>query len=62
MFSRPKASSPALGPRPLVQWVLGALSMGVKRPKLEANRSLPSSAEVMNAWRYTSSPPYAFMA
>jgi len=62
MFSRPKASIPALGPRPLSQWVLGALSMGVKRLGIEANRSRPSGAEVMNAWSYTSSPPYAFMA
>jgi hypothetical protein len=28
------------------QWVPGALSLGVKRPGREADRSLPSSAEV----------------
>lgn len=49
VFSRPKASIPALGPRPLSQWLLDALSMGVKRLGLEANRSSPSNAEVMNA-------------
>jgi len=62
MFSRPKVSSPALGLRALGQWVLGSLSMAVKRAGLEDKRSRPSSAEVMNAWRYTSSPPYAFKA
>jgi hypothetical protein len=33
----------------------------VKWPRCEADRSQPSSTEVMNAWSYTSSPPYAFM-
>jgi hypothetical protein len=41
------ASRTALGPtQPPVQWVLGALSLGVKRPGCEADRSPPSSAEV----------------
>jgi hypothetical protein len=36
-----------LGPtQPPIQWVPGALSLGVKRPGHEANRSPPSSAEV----------------
>jgi hypothetical protein len=57
------ASRMALGPtQPPVQWVLGALSLGVKRPGREADHSLPSSAEVKNAWSYTSTPPYVFMA
>jgi hypothetical protein len=30
--------------------------MGVKRLELEADHSLPSSAEAKNAWSYTSSP------
>jgi hypothetical protein len=34
-----------------------ALSLGVKRPGHEADHSLPSSAEVKNAWSYTSTPP-----
>jgi hypothetical protein len=35
---------------------------GVKRPGREANHSPPPSAEVNNAWRYTSTPQYTFMA
>jgi hypothetical protein len=30
---------------------------GVKRPVNEADHSPPSSAEVKNAWNYTSTPP-----
>jgi hypothetical protein len=48
--------------QPLIQWVLGALSLGVKRPGREADYSPPSSAEVKNAWSYTSAPLYVFMA
>jgi len=39
-----------------------SLFPGVKRPGSEADHSRPSSAEVKNAWIYTSTPPYAFMA
>jgi hypothetical protein len=39
-----------------------ALSLEVKRPGREADHSLPSSAEVKNAWSYTSTPQYFFMA
>jgi hypothetical protein len=39
-----------------------AVSLGVKRPGYEADHSPPSSAEVKNAWSYTSTPQYAFMA
>jgi hypothetical protein len=35
----------------------GALSLGIKRPGREADHSPPSSAEVKNAWSYTSTPP-----
>jgi hypothetical protein len=42
--------------------VPGALSLRVKRPGREANHSSPSSAEVMNALSYSSTPPYVFMA
>jgi hypothetical protein len=35
---------------------------GVKRPGREADHSHPSSAEVKNAWSYTSIPQYVFMA
>jgi hypothetical protein len=45
----------ALGPtQPPIQWVLGALSLGVKRPGREADHSPPSSAEDKNAWSYIS--------
>jgi hypothetical protein len=41
------ASGTALGPtQPPLKWVPGALSLGVKRPGLEADHSSPSSAEV----------------
>jgi len=35
-----------------IQWV-----PGVKRPELEADYSTSYSAEVNNAWHYTSNPP-----
>jgi hypothetical protein len=41
------ASRTALGPtQPPIQWVPGALSLGVKRPECEADHSPPCSAEV----------------
>jgi hypothetical protein len=40
-------SRKALGPtQPLIQWVSGVLSLGVKRPGREADHSPPSTAEV----------------
>jgi hypothetical protein len=40
-------SRPALGPtKPPIQWVVGALSLGVKLPGRETDHSPPSSAEV----------------
>jgi hypothetical protein len=51
-------SRTAVGPTQLpIQWVPGALSLGVKRPRREADHSLPSSAEVNNALSFTSTPP-----
>jgi hypothetical protein len=47
--------------QPPIQFVPGALSLGVKRPKREADHSPPYSAEVKNVWSYTSTPQYAFM-
>jgi hypothetical protein len=38
-------------------WVPGTLTLGVKRPGSEADHSPPSSAEVKNAWSYTTIPP-----
>jgi hypothetical protein len=51
-------SGPALGPtQPPIQWVSLALSLGLKQPGCEVDHSLPSSAEVKNAWGYTCTPP-----
>jgi hypothetical protein len=43
--------------QPPIQWVPGTLSLGVKRPRREADHSPPSSAKVKNAWSYTSITP-----
>jgi len=43
--------------QPPIHWVRGALSLWVKWPCYEAHHSPPSSAEVKNAWNYTSIPP-----
>jgi hypothetical protein len=45
-----------------IQWVPGAISMGIKRSMREADHSPQFSAEVKNAWSYTSTPQYAFTA
>jgi hypothetical protein len=37
----------------------GAFSLGVKRPRREADHSPPDSAEVRKMWIYTSTSPYA---
>jgi hypothetical protein len=42
--------------------VPGALSLVIKGLGHEADCSLASSAEVKNAWGYTSTPPYILMA
>jgi hypothetical protein len=46
-----------LGRHP-IQWVPGALTPGEERLGSEADHSPPSSAEVKNAWYYTSTPQY----
>jgi hypothetical protein len=46
--------------QPPILWITGALSLGVKRPRREADHSPPSRAEVENAWSYTSTPQYVF--
>jgi hypothetical protein len=54
------ASRPALGltlTQLTIQLVPVALSLGVKRPKCEADHSPPSSAEVKNARSYTYTSP-----
>jgi len=35
----------------------GALSLGLKWPRHEADHSPPSSAKIKNAWSNTSAPP-----
>jgi hypothetical protein len=42
--------------QPPIQWVPGVLSLGVKRPGLEADHSPPSVGDVKNARLYTSIP------
>jgi hypothetical protein len=44
-----------------IQWVPGALFLGVKRQGGEADHSLPNSAEVKKIWIHTSTSSYAFM-
>jgi hypothetical protein len=62
IFLSATASRTALGPtQPPIQWLPGALSLGVKRPGRETDHSPPSSAEIKNAWSYTSTLQYAFM-
>jgi hypothetical protein len=52
------ASRPARGStQPPIQWVPGALSLGLKRPWREADHSPPSNTEIKNPWSYTSIPP-----
>jgi hypothetical protein len=57
------ASRMALEPtQPPIQWVPGALSLGVKRLGREADYSPPSSAEVKEWVELYLHPHYAFMA
>jgi hypothetical protein len=52
------ASRNALGPtQPPIQWIPGALSLGVKRPGREADNFLHLAPRSKNAWSYTSSLP-----
>jgi hypothetical protein len=51
-------SKPVLRPtQPRIQWVPGALPLGVKRPGREANHSPPSTVEFKNVWSCTSTLP-----
>jgi hypothetical protein len=61
IFTSPRRPDQLWGPpQPPIQWVLGALSPGVKWPGREADHSPPTSAEVKKMWIYTSTLPYAF--
>jgi hypothetical protein len=56
-FNFSMLSSPALAPtHPPTQWVLGALSPGVKRRGLEADHSSPSRSEAKKTWVYAPTP------
>jgi hypothetical protein len=56
-------SRTALGPnQPHLQWVPGALYLGVKRPGREADHSPPSSTEVKERVELYLHPQYASMA
>jgi hypothetical protein len=58
-----KASRPTLGlTQPPIQWIPGVVFSRVKRPVRKANHSFPSSAEVKNAWSYSCTLPYIFIA
>jgi len=48
--------------QPPIQWLIGALTLGVKWPGCEADHSPLPSAKVKNAWSYTSTPLYVFIA
>jgi hypothetical protein len=55
MFLFTTVPRPALDPtQPPSQSVLGDLTLGIKRLEREADHSISSSAEVKNAWSYTS--------
>jgi len=55
-------SRPVLEPTQFpIQWLPGALSLGVKRPEQKVDHSPPSSAEVKNTWCYTSISQYVFL-
>jgi hypothetical protein len=62
LFLFATASRPAMRPtQPHIQWVLGFLSLWVKRPWNEADHSLRSSVEDKNQWSYTSTFPVRHM-
>jgi hypothetical protein len=46
---------------PPIQWVLGALSPGVKLQGHETDHSTPSSAKFKNVWSCTSTHPNVFL-
>jgi hypothetical protein len=57
------ASRPALRPtQSPLQWVVEVFTPGLKRLGREADHLPPPSAEFKNAWSYTSTPQYVFMA
>jgi hypothetical protein len=62
-FSSLKLSTLAMGPtQPPIQSFLGAPSPRVKQLGDDNDHILPPSAKIKELWRYTSIPPYAYMA
>jgi len=58
IFLLTTAPKPALRPtQPPIQWATASLFLEVKRLEHEADHSPTSSAEIKNAWSYTSTPP-----
>jgi hypothetical protein len=54
---------PALGlTQPPNQWAPGAISLGVKLLRCEADHPPPSIPMLRTVWSYTSTPQYVFMA
>jgi hypothetical protein len=47
---------------PTIKWVPGALSLGIKRRRREADHSPPASAEAKKMCIYISTATYAFMS
>jgi hypothetical protein len=63
IFSSPRRPHHHWGPPSLLyNGYRGLFPLGEKRPRREAHRSLPTSAEIKKTWIYTSTPPKAFMA
>jgi len=57
------SSRPDLGTTQLpTEWTSGSFTPGVKRPGREADHAPPYYAEVKNAWSYTSTAHFVFMA
>jgi len=42
--------------QPPIEWVPGAVCLKINRQLRKTDHSTPSSAEVKNAWMYTSTP------
>jgi hypothetical protein len=57
------ASRPALeSTQAPIQWVPGALPLGLKRPERDADYLPPSTVEINNAWSYAFTLQYSFRA